>query len=107
MRRAGERSPARRVPASSTSLAVAPAGARPRRPDAQLQIRGTTSGGVVPDREFAIAHPVDSGAGTAFPGTHDKPNARVTQHHPAAKRRAKLIRGNATSLTRPADQSKR
>ena len=52
---------------------------------------GTAIREVVPDLDPPGAGQADSGAGTAFPATHDKPFARTTQHRPAAKQRAKQL----------------
>ena len=64
-------------------------GSRDRRGEAPWQCPGTTIRGVAPRRCMAMTTTTDSGPGTAFAETHDRPNARTTQHRPAAKRRAK------------------
>ena len=55
--------------------------------------------GVVPDRYPTVPVMTDSGAGTAFPTSNDRQNARTTQHRPAAERRAKPTTRNAPVAT--------
>src|SRR5262249_39611004 len=59
-------------------------GSRQRRGRKSPAVRGTTIGGVPPDRGRPDSSGRDSGAGIAFPELCEAESAKVTQHHPHA-----------------------
>src|SRR5262245_49585589 len=76
-------------------------GSRHRRRNRRVQVRGTQTCGVDPDREPATAGSGESGAGTAFLTPDVWRFARVTQHHPCAEHRAKHPREHKQNYPKP------